>query len=480
MDVPVSEELATSRGLIEVWIEETMNLDFDLSGEGAYVETGAINGEIQVDFEVNRSELIERLDRAEEPSLMDKINMFLEDWSADAMNTDEVYLDYGRLLLRGAEPTEINSGVELGETFDPDELRTTSPDDLKRKLRKERTYETTYDDLAEDVAAYLEREGIAANPSFSSPVHIQASALPMEGGTDFTITIENNEPTPIKKSITVEVKMPPEIGREVTVGHSGQHDHVDSWIGSDAVSGDYDPEEEAFVFDVTSLSPVDKSASEREVRFNVPARAKGTLDDVSGTARFVRENPFSNIIPEAVFDAGGHRLDGDLGEVNSTGRIRATFETPVEAISIGGSTSYVQKRFKVEGLTPPNAFEEIENIVRDRGIDGADFDAPERTRDIREGKTKIEGHIRNGSILVGDTRIGIDIQIDGEVRASDRQTSRENDENLPAERRSVTVEYGHTGVDIKGRGADQQVVDDYVTDLRDELRVALESMAEAM
>ena len=479
MDIPVSKDLATSRGLIEVWIEETMNLDFDLSGEGKYVDTGAIDGEIQVDFEVNRSELIDRLDRAEEPSINDQINMFLEDWSANVMDTDEVYLDYGRLLLRGAEPTELDAGVELGETFDPNELRTTSPDELKRKLRKERTYETTYDDLADDVSTYLEREGIAANPSFSSPIHVQASALPMEDGTDFTITVENNEPTSIRKSITVEVEMPPEIGREVTLGHDGDHGHLDKWVGSDAVSGTYDPEKEAFVFHMTSLSVVGDPGSEREIRFNVPARAKGTLDRVSGTARFVRDKPFSNITPEAVFDAGGHRLDGDLGEVTATGRVTATFETPTEAITIGG-TSVVQKRFQIEGLTPTDAFGEIENIVKDRGIDGAEFDEPEPTRDIREGKTKFEGDIREGSVLVGETRVGIDIQVDGEVRSSDRQTSRENDENLPAERRSVTVEYGNTGVDVKGRGADQAVVDDYVTDLRDELRVSLQSMSEAM
>ncbi|MDB2242504.1 hypothetical protein [Halorubrum ezzemoulense] len=478
MNIPVSEDLATSRGLIEVWIEETMDLDFDLSGEGQYVDTGAIEGEIQVDFEVNRSELIDRLDRAEDPSIKDQINMFLEDWSADSMDTEEVYLDYGRLLLRGAEPTELDAGVELGEKFDPSELRTTSPDELKRKLRKERKYETTYDALADDVSEYLEREGITGTPSFNAPVHVQASALPMKGGTDFIITVENNEPTAIQQSITVEVEMPPEVGREVTLGHDGEHDHLDKWQG-DAISGNYDPEKEAFLFHVTSLSAVGDPGSEREIRFNVPARAKGTLDYISGIARFVRDKPFSNIIPETVFDAGGHRLGGDLGKVNAKGRVEATFETPTEAVTIGG-TSYVQKRFQVEGLTPTDAFGEIENIVRDRGIDGAAFDAPDSTHDIREGKTKFEGAIRGGSVLVGDTRVAVDIQINGEVRSSDKQTSRENDENLPAERRSVTVEYGNTGVDIKGRGADQSVVDDYITDLRDELQVSLQSMSEAM
>lgn len=479
MNIPVSKELATSRGLIEVWIEETMNLDFDLSGDEQYVDTGAIEGDMQVDFEVNRSELIERLDRAEEPSINDRINMFLEDWSVDAMDTDKVHLDYGRLLLRGAEPTELDAGVELGETFDPDELRTTSPEELRRKLRKEWTYETTYDDLADDVSTYLEREGIAANPSFSAPVHIQASALPMEGGTDFTITVENNEPTSIRESIEVEVEIPPEVGREVTLGHAGDHEHLSNWVGRDAVSGNYDPEKEAFVFHMTSLSVAGDPGSEREIRFNIPARAQGTLDQVSGTARFVRDKPFSNIVPEAVFDAGGHRLDDDLGKVDATGRVKAAFRTPTSAITVG-KTSAVQKRFQVEGVTPTDAFPEIENIVKDRGIDSAEFDTPEPVRDIREGKTKFAGEVRNGKVLVGNIRIGIDIEITGEVRSSDKQTSREDDENLPAEQRSVTVEYGTTGVDIKGRGADHGVVNDYVTDLRDELRMSLQSMSEAM
>jgi hypothetical protein len=90
MNVPVSEQLSTKRGLVEVWIEETMDLDFDLSGEGEYVDTGAVEGRIQVDFELNRSELMDRLDRAESPSVSDQLNMFLEDWSAGSMDTDRV------------------------------------------------------------------------------------------------------------------------------------------------------------------------------------------------------------------------------------------------------------------------------------------------------------------------------------------------------------------------------------------------------
>jgi len=479
MIIPVSKDLATSRGLVEVWIEETMALDFDLSGQDQYVDTGAVEGQIQVDFELSRSELMDRLDRAESPSVMDKVNQFLENWSAEEMNTDVVQLDYGRVMLRGAEPTELSSELQLGSSFQMDELRSTSPEALQRKLRRERSYEMTYDDLANDVAAYLEREGIAgADIDFSAPVHIQATAMPGEGGTDFTLTLENNEVSGIRE-VTIEVDMPPEVGRELEIGHSTDYDHASSWDSQRAVSGTYDPEKEAYVFDVNSLSPVGDEGSKREIRFHAPARAQETLDTVTGLATFTRNKPFSNINPDAVFDAGGHRLDEELGKVNATGHVEATFGTPTEAITIG-ETAKVEKRFQIEGVTPQRAFEEIEATFMDRGIDGAVSNSPEEVRDIREGKKKYQGNIRGGSVIVGDTRVSVDLKVEGEIRASDRQTSREDEENLPAERRSVTTEYGNTGVVINGRGADQQVVDDYVTDLRNELQVSLESISEAM
>lgn len=478
MNIPVSNELSTSRGLVEVWVEETMDLDFDLSGEGKYVDTGDVEGKIQVEFEVNRSELIERLERADSPSVRDQINMFLEDWSADSMDTDEVELNYGRLLIEGAEPTQLPSDVQLKDTFDTDKLKSISPDDLKRNLRKEKTYKTTYDELANDVAEYLKDQGIAADPSFSAPVHLQATAMPAEAGTDFTLTLENNEITAIRR-LSVKVEMPPQVGREVSLGHNFDHDHADGWTGEEAVSGTYDPEEQMYVFEVNSLSPTTEPGSTREVRFHVPARAQQTLDYLRGEAEFTRDRPFSNVNPVAIFDAGGQRLSEDLGEVNATGHIEATFGTPTDAITVGG-TAKVQKRFQVEGVTPVAAFREIEDILNDRGVEGMTFNSPEEARDIRDGKTTYDGSIRNGSTIVGNSRVSLDIHIDGDVRSSDRETSRDNDENLPAERRSVSVEYGTTGVNIIGKGADQQVVDNYVTDLRDEVQVSLETMSEAM
>lgn len=479
MNIPVSKDMSTKRGLVEVWIEETMDLEFDLSGNGQYVDTGAVEGRIQVDFEIDRTELMDRLGRANSPSVRDRLNALLEDWSLDAVDTETATLDYGMLLVKGAEPTELESTVELNSTFSADELRSTSPGDLKRELRQERTYETTYDDLAEDVGEYLEKEGVAVDPSFSAPVHVQATAIPAKDGTDFTIAVENNELTPIG-SIVLKVDMPPEIGRQVRLGHANT-EVSDQWTSEPAVSGTYDPEERSFRFQVKSLSPTDEGGSSRELRFHVPARAQATLDELSGEAQFTRYKPFSNIEPVAVFDAGGHRLGTELGGVDANGHIEATFSTPTEAITVG-SAARARAEFQIKGVAPTAAFTEIEDIIKERGIEGASYSSPTQSRDMREGQevTKFSGSIKNGSVLVGDTRISVNINVNGDVRSADRETARETDENLPAERRSVTVEYGRTGVKIRAEGTDQEVVDDYVTDLRDELRVSLQSIAEAM
>jgi len=487
MRVPIAKDLATRRGLLDIRMEETMRLDFDMGAGEEYVDTGTIDGRMLVDFELNRSALMDRLDRLESPSLSDKLNMFFEDWSLDGVDTTSVDLEYGQLLLRGAEPLGLDSTVVLGGTFDTHTLQSTSPEALKRHLRTEQNYETTYDELAEDVAAYLDREGIAADPSFSAPVHIQAKADPAVEGTNYTLTLKNNEQWPIH-TIAVKVDMPPEVGREVAIGH---------WIPADddasgsrsgyveenvhGVSGSYDPEENSYVFDVDGLAPADQAGSEWEVRFHVPARAQRDLDSVTGMARFTRDQPFSNLMPVAVFDAGGHRLTDGNVDVNATGHVEATFSTPTADITVS-SVQEVRKEFQVEGVLPRNAVTEIEEVLTNRGVEGTETRDPTENRDMRDGKevTRFRGGIKNGSVLVGDTRIEINVDVEGDTRTADRETSRQVDENLPAERRSVATEYGRTGVTVRGKGTDQQVVDEYVSDLRDEIHVSLKSLSEAM
>ena len=485
--VPISKELTTSRGLLDIRMEETMNLDFDLGSGSEYVDTGDINGRVFVDFELNRSPLMDRLDRLESPSLTDRINMFFEDWSLDRTDRNEVYLNYGRLLFRGAEPMEMEPTIPLGGTFDQNTLRNTSPEDLKRALRTERNYETTYEKLADDVATYLEQEGVVANPSFSAPIHMQAKADPAINGTNFTITLTNNEDVPVH-TITVDVEMPPEVGREVEIGHwipkddnaaSSRNGEVEAT--PQGISGSYDPEENTFRFDINGLGASSQNNAEREIHFHVPARSQRDLKSVAGEAQFTRNQPFSNLMPVAVFDAGGHRIDTDAVGIDSTGHVKATFSTPTEEITVS-SVQEVRKEFQVKGVLPENALSKIEEVLKDRGVSGAEVRTPEERRNMRDGKEVInkDGAIRNGSILVGDTRIEINIDVSGDVRTANRETSREADENLPAERRSVATEYGRTGVTVRGKGTDHQVVDEYITDLRDELHVSLQSLSEEM
>jgi hypothetical protein len=467
-------------------MEETMNLDFDLGSGNKYVDTGSIQGRVLVDFELNRSPLIDRLDRLESPSIMDKVNLFLEDWSLDGINRNEIRLNYGQLLFRGAEPMDMDPTIPLGGTFDRNTLRQTSPEDLKRNLRTERNYETTYEDLAEEVAAYLDREGIVANPSFSAPIHIQAKANPAVKGTNFTLTLKNNERWPIH-TVTVKVEMPPEVGREVEIGHwipddddaGTQSGHIESTASG--VSGSYDPEENTFDFDVDGLSESGEGNAEREIHFHVPARSQRDLSTVAGEAQFTRDQPFSNLMPVAVFDAGGHRLDGNSVGINATGHVKASFSTPTADITVS-SVQETRKEFQVKGVLPEEAITEIEELLKERGVSGTEVRTPEEKRNMRDGKevVKLKGGIKNGSILVGDTRIEINVDVSGDVRTANRETSRETGENLPAERRSVATEYGRTGVTVRGKGTDQQVVDEYITDLRDELHVTLKSLSEEM
>lgn len=484
MHVPVGDDLSTNRGIVDVTIEETMSLDFDLSNSNEYVDTGAVNGRILVDFELNRSALLDRIERADSPSVRDQIHMRLEGWSVENADPNEFWLDFGRLLFKGAEPLDLDETISLGGTFWTKDLADLSPDELKQKLRTEERYETTYSEIADDIAAYLEREGVVADPSFRSPLYMQAKSRPAVQGTDYTITIENNEPVAIGKS-TVEVSMGPETGPEVTVGHAGDRDGP--WEGEHLVSGSYDPEKEVFAFDIeptrkdSAIPPSDSGDSIREIRFNVPASAQRDLHEIAGEAWFSRGQPFSNLSPVALFDAGGHRLDRNVGTIRANGYLEATFQTPTTDVAVS-SQQEITKTFRVEGVLPRKALNEMEAVLQERGIQGYRTQDVESNRDMREGKevTIYSGGLKEGSVLVDDARIGVDIDVRGEVRTSDLETRRDSDENLPAERRSIAKEYGETNVTIRGRGTDNGAVDAYVSELRDEMQMRVKSISEAM
>lgn len=88
----------------------------------------------------------------------------------------------------------------------------------------------------------------------------------------------------------------------------------------------------------------------------------------------------------------------------------------------------------------------------------------------------------NGSTLMGDTRISVDLYLSGYRSAGERsaEVGEGTTESLPTTQRSVSMSYGTTGVTINCRGGDYEKVDDFVTDLRDEIELRLQNNALAV
>lgn len=459
-----------------VRIEETANLSFDLSESGEYVDIGDISGRLLVEYEVNHGQIRDEVERAQNPKVSDRVNAFFENWSIDDIDPNTLKIDYGTLLMRGTEPIdEVPETLKLTVTLDTAEFEQTSPEDLKRKLRQEQEYTVDYDSLESDIKAYLEREGINTDQvSLGSPVHIQARAEPIaEGdvfGTEFRITVENLAPRRLEPS-TLRVSMPPQIGRELQL--------------DDSTQGSYDPAKEEFTFDVPEILPSDGQPAVHELSFLVPQSAGKDLERVEGTATLNTSQPFTNYLPEAVFDAGGNKMyddqksmDSTYVTVDSTCSIEAEFSAATSDIMTGEAAT-VQKKITVDGVTPPKAQQEVESVLNQRGIDTEGGDLTQSS-EIREGAdvTTFNGRFENGSTVVGDTRIAVEVTINGERRTGESGTERAGGEELPAKQRNVTIDYGYTGIQITARGADAQKVDSFASDLRDEIRVAVESIAE--
>jgi hypothetical protein len=144
-----------------------------------------------------------------------------------------------------------------------------------------------------------------------------------------------------------------------------------------------------------------------------------------------------------------------------------------------GETAVVERKITIDGVTPPQAEGAIESILAQRGIDTSGGVSKTGT-ELRESAevTKFNGEFTGGSVIVNDARINIEVSVTGERRTGEAETGRSGGEELPAKQRNVSIDYGQTGVTIRGRGADTQKVDSYVGDLRDEIRLSLNSMAE--
>lgn len=478
MKVTVTEGMMDGRKTVGVRIEEVANLSFDLSESEEYVDIGEISGRLLVEYEVNHGQIRDEIERARNPGAKDKLSAFFEDWSLEDVDPETLEINYGSLLMRGTEPIDaVPENLWLTATLDTQEFEQTAPEDLKRKLRKETEYTVEYDDLESDIKAYLEREGINTEKvSLGSPVHIQARAEPVADqeeevfGTEFGITVENKTPRLLEPS-TLRVSMPPKIGRELM-------------LDSDT-KGSYDPSAEEFVFDVPEIPPADGQPEVHELSFLVPQEAGQDLERVEGSATLNTSQPFTNYLPEAVFDAGGNKiyddqasLESNYATVERTCSIEADFSTATSDIIVGDAAK-VQKKVRVEGVTPPHAFDEIESVLAQRGI-SANGTEPEGSDEIREGAnvTTFNGKFEGGSTVVNDTRISVEISITGERRTGETGTERSSGEELPAKQRNVTMDYGYTGITITARGADAQKVDSFASDLRDEIKLNVQSIAE--
>ncbi|ELZ20212.1 hypothetical protein C475_20602 [Halosimplex carlsbadense 2-9-1] len=460
--------------MLDIRIEETASVDFDLSDEeDQYVDVGQITGRIVVDYQINRSGLIDRLDRVAQPSVSDRLNMFLEDWSLDGAVPGRVELNYGTLLLEGTNPMDIDNTYDLGDTFSQDRLRSLSPEDLRRQLRTETDYETTYDAIEDEIDRQLEREGIRESVDIPSPIRLQARSNPRVEGTDFTITVENTQPHRIVQA-TINIEMPAKVGREVDVGHT------DGAADTSMVDGRYDPERGVYAIDVQGI-PRSTNGGEVEIPFHVGKAAPRSLERLDGEAEFVRETPFSDLNPVAVFDAGGNPLgDESVADVSSRGKITASFRTPVSEITIDQQGD-ITKKIQVQGVPPgERTIRKIEERIQERGVSGYEQDDITESRNMREGTelTRFQTAFRGGIVRHQGAEIRVTVKVDGERRTAQRESSREADENLPAERKSVTTETGHTGVTITGDGIETDKVDEYVSELRDDLKMTLGSLSE--
>lgn len=476
MEVTVTEEMMDDRNAVGIRIEEVANLSFDLSESGEYVNIGKISGRLLIEYEVNHGQVREEIERARNPKTKDKANAFFEDWSLEAVDPSTLEINYGSVLFRGTEPIDaIPEQFTLTATLSTQEFEQTPPEDLKRELRQEKGYTVAYDHLESDIKAYLEREGINTDQmSLGSPVHIQARAEPIaEGdvfGTEFRLTVENQAPRELESS-TLRVSMPPQIGREIRL--------------DDETTGSYDPAEEEFVFDVPRIPPAEGQPMVHELTFLVPQEAGRDLERVEGSATLNTSQPFTNYLPEAVFDAGGNKIyddkapaESNYATVDPTCSIEADFSTPTSEILVG-DVADVTKKIRVDGVTPPQAYTEIESVLNQRGIDATGSGVSEG-EEIREGAnvTEFSARFNEGSVIVGDTRITVDISVNGERRTGETGTERSSGEELPAKQRNVTMDYGHTGIQVIAKGADPQKVDSFASDLRDEIKLSLQSIAE--
>lgn len=167
-------------------------------------------------------------------------------------------------------------------------------------------------------------------------------------------------------------------------------------------------------------------------------------------------------------------------KVDTTGTFVTTFSANASDIMVGGRRE-VSKKFKIEGITPQMAMDTIEETLMQRDL-GADRDNLQKGEQLSDDSVKYgNGGFKGGTVMKGETKIKIDVAVTGRRKVAQKQRGSddmESDETLPDIQRQTTTEYGETGVTIRAKGNELTKVDDYATELRKEIQIDIESLAE--
>jgi hypothetical protein len=146
-----------------------------------------------------------------------------------------------------------------------------------------------------------------------------------------------------------------------------------------------------------------------------------------------------------------------------------------------GGRREVSKKFQVEGVTPQMAMDTIEEILMTRDL-GANRENLEKGEQLSDDSVKYRnGGFEEGTVMKGETEIKINVRVNGRQKLAQKQRGSddmESDETLPDIQRQTTTEYGQTGVTVRAYGNELEKVDEYATELRREIQLELEGLAE--
>lgn len=459
--------------ILRLTLEETVSADFNLGSNNEYVEVGDIDGRLLIEPHFNRGAMVEVAESTENPPALFDIKKFINDWN-DIPNSNVLQIFYGKFLFRGAEPLDMLSEVSVSIEEPAAEIQSRSPDEIRNALRQEMEYSTTYEQIETGVEQYLDENGISIDQvDIGVPVHIRAKAESFaddgdgHSGVRYDFTLKNmrnmsDEDVRISK---LAIDMPAEIARGVKIVEQ-----------SDVQTGDFNPERNAYELEVGRL-PANR---EKEVSFKITQKAKGELNDVKGELIFEKNSLFSDISLQGFFDAGGRRGDASMIKVDTTGTFTTTFSANSSDIMVGGRRK-VSKKFQIEGVTPQMAMKTIEKILMTRDL-GADRKNLEKGDQLSDDSVQYrDGGFEDGTVMKGETEIKINVRVNGRQKLAQKQRGSddmESDETLPDIQRQTTTEYGQTGVIIRAYGNELEKVDEYATELRREIQLELEGLAE--